>query len=772
MSPTQQPLAPYLLRRAIGKRRLPEPPPSTDVGMVQELWAVVVRRWRWIAATVGTLVTLTAAYCLVATPIYKAKATVLIESRAPQVLHGERVGFEDAQDPFTSGKYDYYQTQFRLLQSPVLAKRVIGELGLATDPRFVKPEKLAARKADGAAAPAPPGLTSKYLLNLKILPIRGTRLVSVEFRSPDPKLAAEVANAHARAFVRAGLERLYGATEQIQEFLQAKLAELQTRMQEAETKLIKFQSEHSLLPIDLSKDVESERLKEVSKHLTEVEAERIAREAEYRVVQGGSYDSLPVVLSNDLIQKLRENYNALEVEHALMAGKFRSTYPRLRQLAGQLEHARRLLERETEKVVKSVEARYLAAENEVQRLEAELEAERTKILDRKDVESQALTLMREAETNRSLYDHLLARVKDLDVVAGANTSNISVAETASAPRLPTSPATRLNLFLSVVTGLLLGTGLAFLRDSWDGTIQDANDIRRVTGLGTLAVIPDFEKRAAGTLPEELRWRAADARRLALRGWQRVTALTSRNGKAARPEAAAALGSPALVLGRAEVKPSAEAYRTLRTSLLLHPAATSPRVILVTSAASTEGKTTTAINTAAALASCGVSVLLIDGDLRLPRCHESLGLGVEPGLSEYLAGDVEAQPIQPTRVENLFFLGAGRLAPNATELLTSWRMWKLMQDVRERFGFIVIDSPPLLAVSDGMLLANLSDGVIVVAERGRSRREAVRTVMQRLNQIGALPLGAVLNRGSVERDHYRYVGVPGGSVGNGGLRADS
>jgi receptor protein-tyrosine kinase len=220
------------------------------------------------------------------------------------------------------------------------------------------------------------------------------------------------------------------------------------------------------------------------------------------------------------------------------------------------------------------------------------------------------------------------------------------------------------------------------------------------------------------------------------------------------------GSPTLVVSGSYVTPSAEAYRTLRTSLLLKRTPTSPRVILLTSATSTEGKTTTAVNTAAALASCGTTVLLIDGDLRLPRCHEVLGMPLRPGLGEYLAGQLRYQPIQTTAITNLSFVAAGRPPQNPAELLTSWRMWQLVRGARERFDFIVIDSPPVLAVSDALLLANVADGVVVVAEKKRTREDQLHTATQRLHDAGATVLGAVLNRGDVdhEYDHYGWKGA--------------
>jgi uncharacterized protein involved in exopolysaccharide biosynthesis len=619
-----------------------------DVSAAEELWNVLRRRWRIVAATVVVLVGATALYCMLATPLYRAQAMVLIDARAPQILANQASNDTQA---FTSTKYDYYQTQFTLLRSATLTKRVIDELGLVSDPRFVEfPE--------AKGAPIESWHVGQYLENLAIMPVRNTRLVGIQYLSPDPDLSADVANAHARLFVRSGLEGLYAAMEQIRGFLQGKLAELQPRMQDAERKLLDFQAEHKLMPVHISKDVASERLMDLSRRLTAAEADRIAQEAQYQLVKKRDYESLPAVIGNGLVQKLRGDLNHLEVEYALLAGKFKPGYPQMKQLGGQVERARQLIKAEIQKVVDGVESSYLLAERNVEKLKAELEAQRQSVLGRTDVEGELLTLVREAETTRALYDNILARVKELDVTGGSDASNISVTELAVAPTWPASPATRLYMLISMVTALLLGSGLAFLRDSWDRTVRDAQSIRTATGLATLAVVPDFDAPPHGSLNDAVRWQAGRARQLARIGWRRAT--PNGNGKTVEPDGAVA--SPRLLLGDGHEPPSAEAYRTLRTSLLLSRDGGAPRVIVISSATGTEGKTTTAVNTAAALASSGAPVLLIDGDLRLPRCHDSLKLPLDPGLSEYLAGETSAEPIQPTGVPNLSFLAADASAP--------------------------------------------------------------------------------------------------------------
>ncbi|TMA69420.1 MAG: polysaccharide biosynthesis tyrosine autokinase [Deltaproteobacteria bacterium] len=743
MTENHQPLAPYLMRPP--RRWDATLPPENEGGFVQDILGLLRRRWQIIAKTAGALFTLTLLYCVLATPAYLGSANVLIEGKGPEVLSGQDANA--AQSPFNipaslGSKYDYYLTQFTLLQSPSLVRRVIEEQGLAKNaahwqvsylPSWVKiPSFLHVAPPpnpdNGTGVPAP--VVSQYLKQLTILPVRGTRLVSVQFTTPDPKLSAAVANAHAQLFVKAGLERLYESMDQIRTFLQTKLAELQTRMQEAETKLMKFQAAHNLLPVVLQKDVASERLMDLSKRLTEAQGQLFALEAEYQIVERGNYDSLPAVLHSPLIQNLRENYDRLEVEHALLALKFRPTYPPLRQLSGQLDHAHKLLEQETAKVVKGVEAKYLASKATTEQLKNELEAQRKSLLARKDVEGEFLALTSEVETTKALHDNLLARIKDLNVAGQSSLSNITVAEPAVAPQWPSFPATKLFLILSAVTGLLLGTGIAFLRESSDLTIRDARDIHRATGLGTLAVVPNFD----GVLGE----RNARLRR-ALGAAAGLVRFGSGNGH---------------TNGNGHAPPPAEAYRTLRTALLLSRAI-SPRVILVSSATGAEGKTTTAVNMAAALATCGAKVLLVDADLRQPRCHTTLGVAPSPGLGDYLTGRVAEEPIQTTHVENLSLLAAGHPAPNPTELLTSWLMCKLLQDARERFEFVVLDSPPVLAVSDALLLANLADGVVFVAESGRSRQDDARLAIERVLQTGGVPVGVVLNRGRGDEGYYRY-----------------
>src|SRR5262245_8634358 len=761
MNDTTRSLAPYHLQRAL-RHALPAPASAEagEQGLVTDLLNALFRRWRVIASTVMLLVGATTFYCLFTTPWYMGDATVLIEPKTLQVLNSPSQP-TPAQDALANTKYDYYQTQFSLLRSRQLVERVIRELGLAHDKRFTATPLPANAPAD---APIPPAMVSQDLKQLPVLPVRGTRLVDIQFLATDATLAASVANAHARLFVKVGMERLYESTEQIRDFLQTKLVELQDRRQEAESKLLKFQSEHNLLPLDISKAAATERFMALNRRLTAAEAERITLEAQYQLVQKHEYDSLPAVLASPLIQKLREDYDRLDVEHALMAAKFRPTYPKLQQLSGQLAHAQAMLREETTKVVDGIQANYLAAQGTVDQLKEELAAQRATLLERKDVEGEFLTLTRDVETTRALYDNLLARLKDLTVAGSADASNITITEPAMPALNPAWPTTKLFLLLSTVVGLVLGTGLAFLYEALDRRVHDTRDLARATGLGMLAVVPDYDKPLLGSFKNRVRRTVSRSRRQALDSWKRLGHMAFGNDAAVLPSP---LGTPPFLLGNGTMPPRAEAYRTLRTALLLAPA--SPQALVITSAGASEGKSTTAINVAAALARCGATVLLIDGDLRLPRCHQALDTPVGPGLTDFLAGELPEAPIGPTHVDNLSFLPAGRTVPNTAELLASEPMAAFLRQMREQWNFIVIDSPPLLAVSDGLLLASLADGVVLVAQRGKSRQDRLRVALERLQRVGARSLGVVLNRGGSDDEYTDYRRIVRKVVGSGRKR---
>ncbi|MEM7351573.1 MAG: polysaccharide biosynthesis tyrosine autokinase, partial [Acidobacteriota bacterium] len=394
----------------------------------------------------------------------------------------------------------------------------------------------------------------------------------------------------------------------------------------------------------------------------------------------------------------------------------------------------RQLESEKRQAIAAANAEYRLARDRRDRLAAALREQRQSV-DRLNEDSiQYQYLKREAESNKELYDGLLQRLKEAGVSAGLKSSNIQVADRADEPRTATSPKKARSLMLALVLGLFLGTGAVFLAEALDNTIKDAEDVVQQIGLPTLGVVPS----------------------LSTDGQNRRGYLLRRSRRAAAPPSVLASVDTGALRGRAW-----EAYRSLRTSLLLSHSGKPPQVILVTSALPGEGKTTTAANTAVAMAQTGARTLVIDLDMRKPALTDTFGLKANGGMSTYLSGncDLNSQ-IQQTRIPNLFLLSAGPLAPNPPELLGSPRMVNGLKLVREYFTHIVIDSPPTLELSDTLVLAGSVDGLILVARSGKTPRQALKKAGDHLLRVGGQILGVLINDVDVRNSDYGY-GAYGG-----------
>jgi polysaccharide biosynthesis transport protein len=361
-----------------------------------------------------------------------------------------------------------------------------------------------------------------------------------------------------------------------------------------------------------------------------------------------------------------------------------------------------------------------------------MEEQKVAALQLKDASVNYAILAREVDTNRQLYDSTLQRMKEMGVAAELRASNVSIIDKAEVPRQPSSPKVRKNLLLGVFLGLIGGVGLACLREYLDDTLKTAEEVERYLGLPNLAVVPDF---------------------LAL----------SRRGQVLRtfPSVCRQIpGAPAadrdLILAQRAFSAMIEAYGNLRTAILLSRAEKSPKLVLFTSAMHGEGKTTTVANTALVFAQLGGNVLIIDADLRHSHCHKVLGLEHGPGLTELLTGLRELpELIRQTHIERLFLLDSGSMSPDPAELLGSQNMRDVLAALRERFDYILIDAPPIIPVSDAMLLSTMVDGVVLLVGAQTTPKQLVWEARMRLSYARAGILGAALNRVNVGLGHYRY-----------------
>lgn len=765
------PKAPVVLRRPITEE---------DNGFdLRDYWRII-RKHSWlITALFVAAVLSTVGALLRMTPIYTAESSLLIERKAPQVLNIQEVLSES----LVSDDYDYYKTQYEILKNRALAAQVILEQGLERDPFFTgadKPDDVVSQlwatikgwvnaqawlqwlthkptqvRGDESLG-VRPEIINSYMGMLEINPVAHTRLVKVGFSTPNPELSARVANAHTQAYIRQGVNLRTRANEEALRFLETKLRELKERMEKSEAALNNYRRGKGIISLDDKENIVVDRLADLNKRLTEAEAERIGLEAQVHLIRKRNYDSLPAVLNSTLIQTLKEELVRLEGERAQLAVQFKSGYPRLPQMEAQVEKTSGRLKQEIQQVVGGIESAYLAAETRERELRAKMEEQKAMTLRLKDAAVEYALLEREVDTNRQLYESVLQRLKEMGVAAELRSSNVSVIEQAEPPLKPSKPKKSLILFLSASMGLIGGVGLAFFFEHLDNTLKTPEEVERVLRLPSLGVVPDFLSLNGSDhayAPRHALNKDGNMRHLLVKKDE----LT--NNHEHSPTAAKLAEGPGrelLTVSHHPLSVVAEAYRSLRTGILLSRAEAPPQTMLFTSGTQAEGKTSTAVNTAVIFAQMGVKVLVIDADLRRPRCHKVLGTANGLGLTEVLTGQREAwEVIKPTSVNNLFLLSSGSIPSNPAELVGSKKMQDTLALLQEYYDYILIDSPPVIPVSDAVLLSTFVDGVVLVVYSQQTPKHVVKETHSRLEYAQAKILGVVLNRVNMQNGDYAY-----------------
>lgn len=700
--------------------------------------------------TIALAVTFLALFWM--TPIYTAQSTILIERQFPAVLDIRQPTSENGDD--YADPDDFYRTQDDILKSRSLASRVIVALHLQQN-RFFSSQQSAGRKLQKASGflegskrsagsslrqlgstVVAPDILQTYLDNLEIRPKPGTRLVTVAFSSPSPELSARIVNAHIQAYVARGVELRAQASASAVRFLKARLADLKTKIETAETALNSYRRERGIIaesPDDKAKLI-MERLSELTKELTDVQAERIDLEAQVHSLAKTEYSSLPEVLGQPTIQILNEQLAKVESEYASLASEYKPDYPPLEKLVAKRRELEERINGQMRHIANSIQLKYKMAMSREQDLRSEIEAEKTKALALNDASLQDSILARAVDTNRELYKHVLARMNELGMASAVSNSNVSIVDYAEPPQRPSSPKKPFDLAFAGIFGLFLGVVMSFAIEHFDDALKDPDEVEAALGVPTLGIVPDFAQLSAS--------RGRVSRYLSSRSFEGSELTTPyKNGK--------------LVNGVQSLPSAIEAYRGVRLGLLFSQAQEPPKVILVTSASAMEGKTVTTINTGIAFAEMGERILLIDADLRRPRCHKALNVRNQEGLAEVITGQAKFEDIvQPTHVGGLSCLPAGSPAPNPAALLASKTMVELLSDLRGRYDCVLLDSAPLLPVTDSLLLAGLVDGVLLVASPDTSKQN-VRRACSLITQARGNIFGIVLNRYSASSPYYRH-----------------
>lgn len=681
-----------------------------------EYWQILRARQWWVIGTAFAVVFLVLVFTLLATPVYRAGSTLQIERDTMKVVEFE--GLQPTESPMDR---DFYQTQYELLKSRSLARRVIQDQRLTANAHFekdmVKVDEALAEKASGKAVTASAkqqareaALIEKVLKSLSIEPVRNSRLVRVNFDSPDPALAARIANAYADGFIASNLERRFEASSYAKKYLEERLAQLKGRLEDSETELVKFSEAEQIVSVgDDVPSLDAQNLSDLNAALAVAQGTRIKAEAMWSQASTGNGMGLPQVVANQLVQKLREQRSMLMAEYQNNLGTYKADYPNMVQLRNQIDEADRQINVEVGNIRDAIRAEYQAALAQETLLRERITGLKGDVLDLQSRSIQYNILRREAETNRQLYDAVMQRYKEIGVAGGVGANNISVIDRAVAPEKANSPRKLLNLAVGLLLGGFLGVLLAFLMHHLDNTVHDAKALEAISGLPVLGAIPRLEQ---GITPAQA---AADLR-----------------------------------------SAFAEAHRSVRTALQFATTRGLPRSLLITSASPSEGKSTTALELARNSAQLGKRVVLVDADLRNPSIHRATGLSSALGLSNLLAGARElGDVLQHLPNEKLSVITSGPLPPNPPELLAGDALAKLLAQLQEQFDMVILDGPPVLGLADAPLLASQAEATVVVAAADDTRNDALRAALQRLRSVRARVLGAVLTRFDLKRQGAGY-----------------
>jgi len=710
----------------------PQPPPQEERKVtLRDYWKVIQkRRWTIIAFLLIVVIT-TAVGTFTMQPIYRGTATIQINKENPQILDFKEIFAVNTVDR------DYYQTQYKLLESRKLVRRVIHLLQLSQHPEFLpRPESNFQRWKSNilgffsglftSSNENPSGrgretvLVDTFLKKLKVQPIRSTRLVKIHFDSHSPELSARVCNTLTAEYIQQNLETRLNATEQAKEWLTKQLDVLKAKVERADEDLQAFASKHDIISLEEKENITIQRLTELNEDLTEAESGRMAKEALYKQAKDRNFDALPLILENELIQNLKQTYIQLDAQYMKLLKTFKPEYPEMVRLNNQMEAIQRRMDAEVGKIIAGIKNDYKSSLRRESLIREAFQRQKTKAMAMKQNAIRYNILKREADTNRELYNALLQRMKEAGVSAGITACNIQVVDRAEVPIEPFRPNKPLNLFLAIMVGLFLGVGLAFLFEYFDNTVKTPEDVEELIQLPSFGMIPEISCE---------RRRSLD------------------NGTFYPVELVTFCHSKSIL---------SEAYRNIRTSILLSFSERPPKKIAFSSPNPAEGKTTTVINTAIALAQTGARVLIIDSDMRKPRVHTIFGEENGMGLSNFLSGNTELKStIRRSDVPNLFYIPSGPIPPNPSELLGSNLFKSTIQFLGEKFDHIVLDSPPVLGFADSIILSTFVDGIVLVVQGGKTPRETLQRTKDILYQVNARILGVVINRVDIGRGDYAY-----------------
>lgn len=763
----------------------PSVDPRVGEGLdLREYWDVIVRRRRVILGCAVLVALAGLIMSLLIRPVYTATATLQIEQDSPSIL-----GFETL---FSERTYydDFFDTQVQIIRSRSLAERVIDREALMQNPQalglrsdsagvvvgtvtgWIGDAVIRVRELIGTATPpierrgasgpdrereeeealrsrAVQALTS----GISVRPVEGTHLAHLSWSGSHPVTAATVTNAIVDVYIDMSLEAKYDAAEEASQFLTEAIERLESEIAELQSEMQRFGSERDIVSLNDRQTTVQQRLADLSTQHSQAQTERMLKQMEYERLTGSDPVLPPdAIANNPRIGQLEAEYRQLEQQYSEMSVRFTDEWPEMERLRDQMEAVQDRIEAEKQRVVDSLaetarqayESALLREENLKQALDQQKREAMNLSRDLTSLENTRLTL----QTKQQTLQQLLTRQSETGVSArlqGMRTSSIRRVDEARPPASPSHPDIPLNVGVASILGLLLGLGIAFVQDRLDNTLHTPDDVEHRIRLPNLGLVPALSSVTNGNR----RLHGGYAYEYAHDYGDEDGEYTQAIDGEARPELIT-LEHPRSAL--------AEAYRNLRTGVLLSRAGGHPKTIMVTSTEPQEGKTTSSLNLALSLAQAGKRVLIVDGDMRRPSLHRLLNVDSTRGLTHYLTGgatlEEAAQPVG--RLQGLWLMPAGPRPPNPAELLTSDRMVGLLEEAAKKFDLVIIDTPPVMAAVDPLIIAPEVDGVLMVIKGGATPSPIVERACRKIEGVRGRFLGALLNHVVPEKvPYYRY-----------------
>lgn len=670
---------------------------------LSEIGKILYKR-RWTIAVfflvVTTFVTLAT---MLQKDVYLATAVIRIESEAPNIVGFKEVVALGAQNYWASK--EYYETQFRIIKSRPILEQVIQKMRLDENPPF-------------AGASDPPELLAGMV---SVNPIKNSQLVEIGVEYYDMNTAVEICNMLVKVYRDQNLATKIDATREALEWLKKERSGRANSVKEAEQGLHQFLVDHNIVSFEERQNVVAKRVQDLSDALTEAKRARIASEVAYneatQLKKQGNALAIPEVLDNKLIQNLKEELVLLEKEKSKLAAKWKPDHPGMQKVQGQINELQDQIGKEIDHLIEGLRATYVMDQSRENKLDSELEQAKKEALDLSDLEIQYRVKKREAESEGMLFDEIQKRQKETEINKSLPdiTNNVRIIEEAIAPEHPSPirPRRKLSIILGAVLGLLGGIGLTFFLEYLDTTIKSADDLERNVKAPFLGIIPSFTTDEEA-VPDEL--------------------FTHRYPKSS----------------------ITESCRSIRTNISFSSAGKQLKRLLVTSAGPQEGKSTAVINMGIIFAQGGKRVLIVDSDLRRPRLHRAFKVSRKKGLTNVIMGEASlADVIIPTEVPGVSLIPCGPIPPNPSELLGTERMRQISNDMADMFDLVLFDSPPVVAVTDAVVMSKIVDGVVLIAKAGKTTSEIVRKASRQLEDVQAHILGTVINDFNIRSAGYRY-----------------